>query len=291
MTLRLGLAQGLVPTDPDELTPELAAQIASLGVTAITTHFQVPPAELIGRRGGELRSILEQAGLALAQCGGLRPDLVSPDRAAHRESIAALHDLMLAAQTLGAEMIIAGVGSHNAQHPYGPSRENHSEAARERLVANLRELGRLADDAGMLYALEPHVLTTLDTPERIRDILDEVNSPWIRCNYDPVNFIGSLANAYDSGAVARHVQATIGPRLAPSAHIKDIVVEPELVLHLSETAPGTGIMDLAAVLQSCTQLPDSSAVIIEHLDQDAARGAIRSVAQLADSAGIEFAAR
>ena len=78
--LRLGLAQGLVPTDPCDLTPELAREIAALGVQRLVTHFEVPPAELAGTRGEELAALLREAGLGVAQCAGVTPNLVSPDR-------------------------------------------------------------------------------------------------------------------------------------------------------------------------------------------------------------------
>ncbi len=139
MRMRLGLAQALIPTHPADFTPELAAEIASLGVSTIMTHFQVPPSTMIGERGSEIRSILEEAELDICACAGLRPDLVTPDQDARRTSIAALHDLMHAARTLGAPMITAGCGSHNPTHQYGPAAANHTEEARARLVASLYE--------------------------------------------------------------------------------------------------------------------------------------------------------
>ena len=47
--MHLGLAQGLVPTNPDDLTPELARDIAALGVTRLMTHFELPRQKWSGR--------------------------------------------------------------------------------------------------------------------------------------------------------------------------------------------------------------------------------------------------
>jgi hypothetical protein len=71
--LHLGLAQGLVPTDPDQLTPALARQIAELGVTRITTHFEVPPGHLAGSRGRELQALLADEGSASRSAPGSVP--------------------------------------------------------------------------------------------------------------------------------------------------------------------------------------------------------------------------
>jgi sugar phosphate isomerase/epimerase len=289
--LRLGLAQGLVPTDPDQLTPELARRIAALGVTRITTHFDVPPGSLAGSRGREIADLLADAGIRIAQCAGLSPDLVSPDAEVRAASIAALADLMRAARSLGAQMVLGGCGSLHPTFNYGPARENHLPETRERLIGSLRELARHAEDAGMPVALECHLLTTLDSAEHVREIFDAVDSPFAFANFDPVNFIGSLEAVYDSGAVAEHVARTIGPRLAPSVHIKDLVVEPDLVLKIAEVPPGTGIMDLDGVLESCRHLPEDSSLIVEHFGPEESAAALRYVAALAERHGMLSSAR
>jgi sugar phosphate isomerase/epimerase len=284
--LQLGLAQGLVPTDPDQLTPEVARQIAALGVTRITTHFEVPPARLAGPRGRELAAMLADEGIRIAQYAGLSPNLVSPDAGVRAASIVALAELMGAARAVGAQMILGGCGSLHPTFSYGPARENHAPETRERLVGSVRELARHAEAAGMPVALECHLLTTLDTPEHVREIFDAVDSPFAFANFDPVNFVGSLDAVYDSGAVAEHAAATIGPRLAPSAHVKDIVVEPDLVLKIAECPPGTGIMDLDGVVESCRHLPDDSSLIVEHFGPEESAAALHHVAGIARRHGM-----
>ncbi|MDX6569241.1 MAG: hypothetical protein QOH15_1819 [Gaiellales bacterium] len=138
----------------------------------------------------------------------------------------------------------------------------------------------------MPIALECHLLTTLDTAEHVREIFDAVDSAFAYANFDPVNFVGSLEAVYDSGAVAEHVARTIGPRLAPSAHIKDIVVEPDLVLKIAEVPPGQGIMDLDGVLESCRHLPEDSSLIVEHFGPQESEAALRYVAELAARHGM-----
>jgi sugar phosphate isomerase/epimerase len=134
--------------------------------------------------------------------------------------------------------------------------------------------------------MECHLLTTLDTAEHVREIFDAVDSPFAYANFDPVNFVSSLDAVWASGAVAEHVAKTIGPRLAPSVHIKDLVVEPDLVLKIAEVPPGTGIMDLDAVIESCRHLPDDSSLIVEHFGPEESEEALRYVAALAEQHGM-----
>ncbi len=284
--LHLGLAQGLVPTDPDALTPALAREIASLGVQRIVTHFEGPPGALAGSPGEEIAALLADAGLGIAQSGGLSPNLVSPDPAVRAASIADLTELMRSARSLGSRMVLGGCGSHHPTFNYGPDPENHKPATRARLVESLREVALRCEDVGVPMALEVHLLTTLDTPEHVREIFDAVDSPWVAANYDPVNFLGSLPAVFASGDAARHAAETIGPRLAASCHIKDVVVEPDLVLKIAEAPPGTGIMDLDAVIESCHHLPPDSTLIVEHFGPEESAAALKHVAELAAKHGV-----
>ncbi|WP_332643543.1 sugar phosphate isomerase/epimerase family protein [Aeromicrobium sp.] len=288
LEMHLGLGQGLVPEDPDELTPQRASQISQLGVTRIMTHFAVAPGGLGGDRGKTLAETLDNAGLGIVQYGGFGPRLVSPDARIAAHDIGIIAEAMSSAQTVGAEAMLFGCGSHHPTFSYGPDPRNHTQETRDRLVRNLAILARHAEDAEMPVSLEAHLLTTLDTPEHVREILDAVDSPWIRANYDPVNFLGSLEAVFSSGEVAESAAATLGPRLAPSAHIKDVVVEPDLVLKISEAAPGTGVMDLPAVLRACRHLPSDATLLVEHLGVRESAAALRCVQELGAEHGVRF---
>lgn len=284
--LRLGLAQGPVPTDPTQLTPDLAKWIADLGVKSIVTHFSPAPDD---RLTGRVREALDQAGLTIAQAGGCRPNLIAPDDATRRGDVARLGMALRGAAALGAEMVITGCGSHHPSHPYGPSPDNHSVEARRRLVESLGEVAEHAEDTSVVLALEPHVMTTLDTPERTREILDAVDSPKVRANFDPVNFLGSLPALYGSAAEIAAAARTIGPRLAPSAHLKDANANADFVVQIVEVPPGEGLVDLGALLRTCVDsLPPESTLIIEHLEAPLVATALARVRELATAEDIEF---
>ena len=284
--MHLGLAQGLVPENPDEMTAARAHAIAALGVTRIVTHFEVPPSEIAGDRGRAIAATLAEAGIRIVQCAGLAPNLVSTDAAIRAEWVGSLAELLTAARSLDAEMMLTGCGSHHPTFSYGPSPENHTQATRDRLVASLRELAARAEDVGIPVAMECHVLTTLDSAEHVREIFDAVDSPWIGANFDPVNFLGSLQDVYRSGEVARHVASTVGTRLMPAAHIKDVVVEPDLVVKIAEAPPGTGIMDLDAVMEACATLPPEAALVVEHFGPEESAVALAHVSELARRHGL-----
>lgn len=265
MRLRLGLAGDLIPRDPAALTPQVARDLASLGISALVTHFQTPPEELAGEAGGRVRRILADAGLSIVQASAYNPNLVHPDREYREGELGRLRSALQAARALGAEMVITGCGSHHRSAFYGPDPENHTQRTRDRLIDSLRHAAPMAADTGVPIALEGHVLTTLDTPEHIAAILQAVDSPWVRLNFDPVNLIGDLPTLYANGDAIRHMAALLAPYYAPCAHVKDITAQAALVLHLAEVPPGSGLLDFDAFFAVCRRLGPGTALVVEHL--------------------------
>src|SRR5207253_10069675 len=165
----------------------------------------------------------------------------------------------------------------NPRHSCWPRPDNHTRATSERLIAALRRVAPWGQDAGVILALECHVTTALDTPEHIREIVEAVDSPWVRANFDPVNLLGDFSKVWHNADAIRHMWDTLGACYAKSAHIKDVRADPELVVHISEAPPGQGLLDLDAFFEVISQLGEDTAVIVEHLPADQAVAAIQYV--------------
>ena len=286
MKMRIGLAGDLIPRDPAEITPELARKLTAMGITALVTHFQPPPDATMGKQVG---MVLADAGIHIVQATGYNPNLVHPDGAVRKAALVRLSGAFAAARSLGAEMVISGCGSHHSDFFYGPAAANHTPETRERLVESLRRAAPMVEEAGMVLALECHVLTTLDSPEHIREILDAVGSPWIRANFDPVNLLGDLPSLYNNGAAIEHMARLLSSLYVPCAHLKDVAPQAELVLHLAEVPPGTGLLDYDAFFAVCRQLGENTALVIEHLPAEQVPDAIAFLKRNALRRRIELA--
>jgi sugar phosphate isomerase/epimerase len=285
--LRLGVAGGPVPRDPGNVDDNLARFLADLGIKVLTTHFQPSP-QAVGTQARRVREVLANAGISIVQATGYNPQFTHRDAAARTVELDRLHRALETARELGAEMIITGCGSRHPNHFYGPHPENHRDATRALLVESLRQVVPWAEANRVKVAMECHVTTALDTPEHIREVLDAVDSPWVVANFDPVNLLGSFQKVWSNGAEMRHMWETIGPRYAKSAHIKDVRADPELVVHISEAAPGQGQLDLDVFFEVCERLGDGTAVIVEHLPTDQTLAAIAYVKQAAIAREITF---
>ena len=287
MRLRLGLSGGPVPRDPAHVDDSLARRLAGLGVRVLTTHFQPTP-EAVAVHAGRARSVLAEHGLSIVQATGYNPQLTHPDDSVLVSELERLRAAFDTARLLGAEMIISGCGSRHPSAFYGPHPENHLPATRERLVASLRRVVPWAQDAGVILALECHVTTALDTPEHIHEVIQAVDSPWVRANFDPVNLLGDFRSVWHNAEAMRNMWTTLGACYAKSAHIKDVRADAELVVHISEAPPGEGLLDMDAFFDVVGRLGQDTAVIVEHLPADQALAAIAYVKQAAEQRQFTF---
>jgi sugar phosphate isomerase/epimerase len=281
MRLRLGVAGGPVPRNPADVDESLARQLAGLGVSVLTTHFQPTP-EAVAMHASRVRRVLAEHGLSIVQATGYNPQLTHPDDAVLACELDRLRAAFETARLLGAEMIISGCGSRHPSHFYGPHPENHLPATRDRLIASLRRVAPWAQDAGVLLALECHVTTALDTPEHIRQVVQAVDSPWVRANFDPVNLLGDFSKVWHNAEAMRDMWQTLGACYTKSAHIKDVRTDPEFVVHISEAPPGQGLLDLDMFFEVVAHLGEDTAVVVEHLPADQALAAIAFVKHAAE---------
>ena len=277
-----------MPAEIEHLSERTGRHLAALGVQAIVTHFDLW--SLIGQIGkaNRARDMLAEAGIGVAQVGGFRRRLIEPDDELRRRGLAEVVAILPVVRALGSTTFITGCGSLNDQAFYGPHPENHTDLARDRLVKSLRTLAPAAEDLGVQIALECHLQTTLDSPWHIRTILERVGSPAIRANFDPVNLLDSLSSVYQSADSMQRMWDVMNPVLARSAHLKDVVVDDALPLHISEAPPGTGYLDLDVFFRLCKALGEGAPVIIEHLDAEEAVRAVAFIRRRAPEFGIVF---
>jgi sugar phosphate isomerase/epimerase len=286
--VRLGVSGGPVPPDPADVDDALARDLANLGVRVLTTHFRPTPEAVGGEPARRVRAVLAEHGISIVQATGYNPQLTHPDEAVLDAELARLQKAFDTARDLGADMIISGCGSRHATHFYGPHPQNHTPATRDRLIRSLKRAVPFAEATGVVLAMECHVTTALDTAEHIREVLDAVDSRWVRANFDPVNMLGSFGAVWSNGQAMRHMWDVLGSCYTKSAHIKDVVANPDLVVHISEAPPGTGLLDLDVFFDVCSKLGSETAVIVEHLPADQARAAIAYVKDAAAQRGVAF---
>ncbi|MCC6629370.1 MAG: sugar phosphate isomerase/epimerase [Chloroflexi bacterium] len=267
--MRFGLSGSMLPNRLDDFTPAIAAAARASGFAGLFTRFDADdPTTVTHAQCQRVRQIMDDHGLVMAQAIGYRPPLIHPDEAIRHRAVERLKAAIQIAGWLGAQSCHTGPGSfaQTASAEWGgawqPHQDNWSLAARVALVRSLREAAPVAADCGTSIGLEGHVIVVLDSAETMRDVIDEVGSPAVRCDFDPVNWL-TLRTVYRSGEATRQMLAVLGDRVL-NAHSKDVVVEPRLVTHIDERATGQGLFDHATLLRSMEALGPERFVILEH---------------------------
>lgn len=285
MKARLGIAGPLVPRTLDGLTEDNLGPLREAGVSVLVTHLEAqrptPAAEAARKR-------LADAGVVIAQAAGVSANLVCADEAERAHELERLREALLTAAQLGAESLITGCGTLHPTFFYGPHPDNHAPQTVDRLVDSLTLAARAAEDVGVPVLIECHQLTTMSRPEVIREVLDRVDSPWVLANFDPVNLLASLDDVYGNAAAMTRMVDVVGTRYAASAHLKDVTVRADIVLHLDEVAPGEGYLDVQAFMDNAARLDDPITLVVEHLPREASMAALASIRELAPSLGVEW---
>ena len=277
---------GLLPRDPRSVTAADAQHARELGFTGSSVQLGEPDTYSMDefRRLGDL---LPAEGIVVAQANGTYPSLISLDSAVREAGIEGMKRHMQATHALRAETLYIRPGGLNPVGPWYPHPDHHQDAAFERAVESIAAVAEIAEAEGISLVVEGHVLSVLDRPERIAELFRRIPTQALGFNLDPVNFMGSIWDAWDPDPVyARLLEASRGRIRA--AHWKDYTLEDRLVLHIEEVPLGQGVVDHAAWLTALDEIAPRAWVLIEHLPPELIPAAKRELDAAMSQAGLSW---
>lgn len=216
---------------------------------------------------GEIKAALDEHGLERVLAWG-HPDGLEAGR--NHEAWRQMNALIPKARLMGAGIMRVVASSLMFRHePHGPQIEA--------VVKMLRESVKIAADHGVVLALENHIDYT---SAEIEEILQRVDSPALRVNFDTGN---TLRMMEDPVAAARR----LGPYTV-ATHTKDVEacrhVRPEEWYFFSSVPVGTGLIDMPGVVKALKDCGYQGALTVEsdhHKDnQDEDKLVAQSVAYL-----------
>ena len=277
---------GLIPDEPARIDAAAALRVRELGFRGVSVLLGDPGAASAAelRRA---RQVLTDGGVAVAQANGRYASLVDPSPEVRRAGIRGLVAHVRSARALCAETLYVRPGGLNPQGPWWPHPEHHRRETFERAVQSLRQVAPVAEAEGVTLAVEGHALSVLDTPERLAELVRAVGSPTLCVNLDPVNFIGSVWDAWRPQRVYERLLVALGGRIA-AAHWKDYTVENRLVLHITEVVPGEGVVDHARWLSQLHAVQPRAWVLIEHLPPEQIPAAKHALDEALARAGLQW---
>ena len=286
--MRLGVV-GMLPSDFRTITPDHFDAIHALRLTGASCGASGDLlSELRAAECRHARRVFAAAGMDLVQFSiGYGECLFDPD-ADQRATL--LHKIgrgIEVARELGAHACLIRPGSLSPGGSYSPTRRNLEPACRHRLVETLAQIAAKGEAEAVTIVMETHQLTIMDSPETNREVLEAVGSERLRVVMDYVNHFQSLRQVYHSKERMKQIFEVMGP-ISAIGHCKDARVADGLVLHIEETVPGEGDLDLTTALRCWHELYPDGYMLLEHLPDAMYPRASANVHRLAAAAGIEI---
>ena len=285
MKLKIGVA-GLFPPDWRDIDVETCSEVRAAGFSGASV---VIPKPLTAEKVDVVRvkQAMDATHLKCAQANGQYECLINPDEKLRAEGIRGHQALTRIGRMLDAECVYVRPGSYNPRGHWWHHPENHTQRAFDTLVDSCRKISATAEQEGMTLAIEGHVASTLDTPQRVRDLLDAVGSKALKFSMDPVNFTGTVADVYDTSRILNPLFELLG-RDTVILHAKDVNLEDRHVVHIDEVLIGQGTMRYDLILPRMAQYCPKAYVLIEHLPDDKVPLARKAIGEMAHRVGITF---
>jgi sugar phosphate isomerase/epimerase len=223
--------------------------------TALQMGLDVLGAHLSPAFCQEIRGQLAERGLVLAAVDGTF-NMIDPDEKRRWTNLGYLQQLVECCAALGTSVVTLCTGSRDEimwrRHP-----DNDTPEAMADLVAVMRAAARTAEAHGVTLAFEPEVNNVASSPERARQLIDEVGSPAVKVVMDPANIFkaGQLPQMQDK---LREAFRLLGQDVA-LAHAKDLDHDGEA----GHLGAGQGLLDYPLYL-SLLQASGFDGTIVLH---------------------------
>ena len=281
--MKIGVA-GYLPADWRMIDVAATRRVREAGFSGAHIFVDRPLQAELGEFK-RVKAAYDEAGLVVAQTNGWYECLINPDEATRAEGIKGLSQLIRIGRILDSRFIYVRPGSINPNGHWWPHPENHAPQTFDRLVNSLKQVCRVAEDEGTLLGIEGHVVSTLDTPQRVRDLLDAVGSPALKFNMDPVNFVGTVRDAHDTTRIINELFDTLGGDMV-ALHAKDCAIQDAHVVHIVEVIPCAGSMNYELLMRRWVECCPDGYFLIEHLPDDKVLIALEAIQRKAEALGI-----
>lgn len=232
------------------------------------------------------RDEAKRSNIIIAEVGAWT-NCLDPNESARKEAVKKNVDALRLADEIGACCCVNISGS-TGEIWDGPYPGNYAKETFDLIVENVRYIIDQVKPVNAFYSLEPMPYMLPDSPDSCLELIRAVNRKQFGVHLDPVNMISSPQKYFNSGLFLKECFSKLAPYIK-SIHAKDILIMPELTLHLEERRPGAGNLDYAVFLQETSKLREIP-FMLEHLkNQEEYKLAADYVREVGNKVGIGFA--
>ena len=120
---------------------------------------------------------------------------------------------------------------------------NNSEHAYQYCVKNLKRLANCAEKLGVMIAVEGVRVYVINSPKKMKRMLQDLNSPNVVCIFDPINFL-CAENCKEQDAMIDEAFELYGDRMC-AIHLKDFVYDEN---GFTRVLPLDGMLNIRKIL-------------------------------------------
>jgi len=259
--LKMGV-QGWIVSDLSDVTPEAIQPVFDMGFRGMTAHLNVTADQVDRSVASQAASVVRGHGLEFLQLWGRYSSVIAEQPAEREIGLRQAAELIRLAAFL--EIPAAGVRptSRNPAGHWRAHRDHYTAAIEQLFLESYHYLGAIAEAEGVELVFEFHVSTLLDSPKRIRRLLQQLQPGTFKVNLDPVNLIADLRTATHCTPVVEEMFDLLG-EYGAAVHMKDFTLENRHLVHIAEAPTCTAMLDTDTVLRRSAEL--GAWLIIEHL--------------------------
>lgn len=200
-------------------------------------------------RATNIKSSFSKKGISISVLGCyINP--VHPDKEERGKLLDRFKEHLRYVRDFGCSIVATETGSLNADLSFNS--DNHGDMAFNIIAESIGELVREAEKAGVNVGVEGVWKHTINTPERLKRLIDEVNSDNLKVVFDPVNYL-NINNYNEQDKIINQCFELFGDKIK-ILHAKDFILQDGKVM----VAPaGKGMLnyDLVFKLLKSTQQP------------------------------------
>jgi len=280
-------AAGMVTLDCLKYTPEILRKVSEIGFTVHNVLVSNP--ETISESDiSKIKQSFAKSDLKIGQTNGrYGGGLVSEDESERKNAIKFVKRMCNLTAKLGSSNTYLRPGSINQSGAWLPHQENHSDKTFDRLVDSTKQICLVAQNEGVKISIEGGIVSPLHSAKKVKDFIDAVGSKTLGFNFDPVNFISSLDEAYDTKKFMSVFFELLEDKII-GVHMKDFKIIESLLIHFEETEIGTGLIDHSYYLEMMEKVCPQGDILIEHIPSDKFKPAYERVNKYSEKLQINW---
>lgn len=246
---------------------ELAKEIGEMGFPSMQlalgkalTDFDAGLGKLSPGMANYVRDTFKNQGVNIAVLGCyINP--IHPILEERRKSLERFKEHIRFARDFGCSIVGTETGSMNADFSYNPL--THEDKALEMLIESVSELVSEAEKFGIIVGIEGVATHTVSTPEKMKIVLDRINSNNLQVIFDPVNLL-SIDNYLEQDNIIKKSFELFGDRIV-ILHAKDFIIEDGKMI----TVPaGKGLLNYKLVIDLIKEYKPFVQILLENATED-----------------------